>query len=353
MVSIYASFRPQIPTSAIAVASVSGGSVSHTISGNLYFQYYNRAGRNLLSAPIPVTINPGEKLQITVPVGAIAEGETVFKVVFSLSTTGNEVDAQDIAAIQVRENSGSVITNFPATVELTADEHFVLSGEVPTFEDLPAASVIGMKRKVTVDNVIYEYGYDARWQPAITGFSAYQADTTVTGGSDLVLTDATDAIAVPDNPLDVESYPLRAWILNGYDSDGLNPLPQGARYTFNFAINDSTTSVDDVPYSNIFANKTYVQILGYVERATGALDVSKAVNKKLWNGTENYIVLPEDLPRGHAALLSISLMVEESDLAGIATANSRITFDIERRSDSIPQLNPLAKMLILLAKAIN
>ena len=366
---IFGSFRERLDTNFITAIAQSGGSTTQVYNYNYYFQFQNRAGKNLLSSAIALTVNAGEKAVFTFADGSIASGEEVIWIIVSAENTGNkqdedspaelgsaatpsetlrerEVRAVQLARIAVVESDQVTRRSLPLTLELSEDIHFALQRSVADYSSLPSvADLVFGTIYLVVDSAQY-YLYDEwsnDWIVYPQGQSTYLSDTTAEYGCDRVLSDVDSAVRVPTKIGDTDTVPLRLWWLNGFWVDGLSPQVANTVLSFEFAVNGSSVSGSGKSYNAIFANRVKVTLVGYVERATGILDTSVAQSQLIWNPVTNPLLLPVDLPRGYAAVFDVILSFDNEQMQGIIPQGATIELNLVEAFENVGIPSPVAK----------
>ena len=340
----YGSFREQIPTDTVTVSIEPGGSLDTAYNGNAYIQFQNRAGRNLLSDPIPISVPAGSIAVFTFNEGLIESGEEVFWIVLSLGSSPQ--NAIMVARIATTEADQITKKPFPLVIRLTASQHFSPSS-VSGISDLPSTDIIFGQIVLVTDEATY-YIYDEwslSWQPFPDSRSAYLESTTAPSGCDRLLTDVDSALRVPTKVGSNDTIPLRVWWLNGFFPDGGSPVEANTRLSLEISVNGSTTSVDGKSFSTLFSNRIKASLVGYVERATGILDLSQAQGTTIWNPVSNFLVLPEELPRGYAAVWNLVLSFENEVMLGVISSGASIDINLVEVSENVGTPSPLAALI--------
>ncbi len=342
--AIFGSCREQTPTDNVTVSIEPGGSLDTAYNGNAYIQFQNRAGRNLLSDPIPLNVPAGQIAVFTFSEGLIESGEEVFWIVLSLGSSPQ--NAIMVARIATAEADQVTKKPFPLVIRLLTNEHFSPSS-VASFQDLPSTDILyGQIVSVTDEATYYIYDeWSLSWLPYPQGRSAYLESTTAVGGCDRLLTDVDSALRVPAKVGSNDTIPLRVWWLNGFFPDGGSPVETNSRLSLEISINGSTTSVDGKSFSTLFSNRIKANLVGYVERATGILDLSQAQGTTIWNPVSNFLVIPEELPRGYAAVWDLILSFENEVMLGAIGSGASIDINLVEVSENVGTPSPLAALI--------
>jgi hypothetical protein len=345
MLPTYGSFRNQFDSTLFTAYATSGDTTEVSAGDyNVYLQFENRAGRNLLSEPNSVSITAGQGIVISILPNAIASGEDVFSIVVSLEKTGDSLDAVRVASWQARESNQLVMRSLPITIDFTTDEHFKLTRTYPTIDLLPDTGIKNGAIALVTDSGKY-YRYDAEavvvnglfysysalaagnplknWVEYDGSFATYLATTRDAGGCDRRLSSISNALKIPPKSGNADSNPLRIWLNNGFESNGDSPIVAG-KYSLEI-------SVDGVPgYENLFADQIKYTLRGYCDRASGILNtnVLEVGFQKTWNPTSGLIVLPEQLPRGQAAVYDLVLSFSASRMLGKLPSKPVIGIDV-------------------------
>ena len=327
---IYGSCRSRLDFSDWGAVVSSGGSATAGLTVNIYAQIGTRAGKNLLSAAKNITIEPGDKLTLTINEDAIKSGEDAFEIIFSAENT-TASDAAQIAKIKLRDSDQVTKRTLPISLELTLDSHLALAATIATSNDLPDNPVNGQMRQIGAD--YYEYDSEALagdyqsgsgyWKQVDQTFSTYLSATNASGGCDYPQSLITGLkFAPPVYPGDGSDHtPLRIWLLNGLSEDGQAQIPIGSAIALETKVNDSTQLATSL------SGGIKVRVLGYVRRSTGFLDTSiaEANIEYNWDPNSPLFNLTTALPRGYALAVEIILSFLKSQLRGGITGGESIS----------------------------
>jgi hypothetical protein len=359
------SFRPRLESNLLILTTVGGGTTTVEYDYTFYLQLENRAGRNLLSTGVSLSIPSGNKLIWTIPPEAVESGEEVFYYVLSAHdrTTGTvtnqnpcindenfcyttpATEAVTLAKIKARDSDQVTMRSLPLSLELTTDEHFLLSGIVTDRGLLPAGAINGAIRLVSNTNQYYRYDSEAivlstdskvlsygvefegieKWIKTTETFSSYVSSTTE--GCDRVLSSAIDALSVPAK-IGLATTALRIWLSNGLKPDSLSPVPSASRYNFIVLVNGEDRS-------SLFFDKIIATNRGTIERATGIRTLGSFANEQFVWSAVNPIELREDLERGYAVAFDVQFVFDNEELLGFLPAGAEITIDLGSVSSSI------------------
>lgn len=345
MFPTYASFRSKLLNSAFNVSLISGTTTTVSAGNyNVYLQFENRAGRNLLSEAQNISIAESEGIRVTINSDAIASGEEVFAVVISFEKSNNPQDAVRVASWQARENNQLADRSLPVTIDFTTDEHFKLTRAVANIDGLPSLGIKNGAIALAADTGKY-YRYDAesytnndnfysygalavgnpakKWVEYDGSFATYLANTTNSGGSDRRLSAIANALKIPPKIGSGDSTPLRIWLNNGLEADGQSPIVRG-KYSLEISVDGATG------FENLFADKIKYTLRGYCDRAIGLIDTSIAEVgvQKIWNPSSGLIILPAELPRGHAAVYDLVLSFGAEEMLGKLPSKPVIGIDV-------------------------
>jgi hypothetical protein len=339
LIFTYASFRSQPPSDKFTVQAIAGTAAN--LQRNFYIQYANRSGRSLLSDAQTVT---SSGVRITLQPNLILSGEEVFWIIISYETSGDPEDAKIISMWQARGNDQVVSRSLPVALNFITEDSLRINRTVLNDSQLPdvfsvpngAIALVAdtgiyyrSDREAYVsNNELFSYGtyakgLSSRWIEWNGGFNAYIASTDDLFGADASLHLAENSLEVPPKIADVDSTPTRYWLNNGLSADGGSPKVDG-RYSLTVKVNGIKG------YEGFFANRIKYSLVGYVDRATGILDqtIADVGQIQYWNPSEGAIVLPEDLPRNHAAVYDLILSFDNADAVSvIGDRNPEISID--------------------------
>jgi hypothetical protein len=192
---------------------------------------------------------------------------------------------------------------------------------------------------VTIGGIAYRYGVPqsdnfGNWFITAESGDAYLASTTVAGGCDRPLNFVENALSTPPKT-GVNSTPLRVWLSNGLEPDGLSPTPVGTQYSF-------VLRISGVDQSVLFSDRIIVNQLGLVNRLTVEINttVEGTYEQIIWNPQSNLVVTKVEVPRGFAIAYDITLSFENEDLAAFIAEATQITIEIVKVSSGVSQIDP-------------
>jgi hypothetical protein len=343
---IYASFREQIDLIDYTVTVLTGdGNLTNAISGEIYIQLFNRAGRNLLSPKTTINLAAGDGIEITLNESLIQPGEElgVMGAIISFSASSLPEDAKQLARWEAKESDQITLTTLPATITLTEDEHFVTDGIVANAASLPTGDNLthGMLRQVTETTKIYRYDSSALegdiagdpagyWVEDFIGFDTFIGSTEDENGSDRSISAVTNYIPAPPKQDGVDSTPIAYWILNGLDEDSGSVILPQTLLNLRVRVNGLERAGDNYDFNVVFSNLFKIKSQGYVRRVDGSLDTSITDFgvEFNWNPNENLIIVPQQILRGYAWAIEISASFNINQLQGRVSPGDSITIDI-------------------------
>lgn len=356
MIPTYASHRKQPPSNKFTVSSYPG--TASSIKRYVYIQFQNRAGRSLLSEPKVVT---SRGIRVILNDGLILDSEEVFWVNIAVSVTGAPEDAKLLSSHPTRFNNQLTSRKFPAVIYLTTEEHFKADRSFNSSADLKIGNYLPGAIALVLDtNTYYRYDPEAyvdearywrsygsivqgsnKWIVSSGGFNAYQFSTTELNGSDLRLDTVTSSLKIPPKVGKAGSTAQRYWLNNGLANDGGSPIISG-RYSLDISVNGVSG------YSSVFANKFEYYLRGYLNRDTLELDtdIDTVNERQIWNPTDGYIVLPEELPRNYAAVYDLVLTGSNDDFIGVLpSAVPEIQVDFIEVEGTASRLSEVANVI--------
>jgi hypothetical protein len=354
MIPTYASFRSECPDR-FTLTGINGAVSLET--RNFYISFHSRAGRSLLS---PSRTISSTGVRVTLEPDLILETEEVFWVVIAAETTGDPQDARILAMWQARNDDQTSRRSLPVSIDFTQEEHFRLGRITTDVAILPQTGMIeGAIAFDAATEIYYRYDPDAftdtngrlfsygaitrgqgKWVEHGGTFNAYLASTNDVYGSDRKLFSVANALKIPPKIGAATSQQQRYWLNNGLAADGESPII-AAKFTLDIA-------VDAVPgYEGVFANKIRYYLRGYINRETLVLNTAIATvgEPKLWNPTDGLIILPEELPRNHAAVYDLELVFDNDELIGLVPQNASIQLDIVEVPNIRGKVSELAKII--------
>lgn len=352
MTTSYASVRSITP--GITIGSASGGNLT---AGSLWIsvQAQTRAGRNLLSTPVQVTWDDGDKVQVVIGADARETSETdIVAFVVSGAATNTPTDMLRLASWYARDAYVDPVDStaypgqgtsrsLPHTIELTEDAHVALNASVATPAALPTGDDL-IQGAIRLVNSLSEYWlYDAEAetgeQAAAAGYwvlssqselETYLASTTEERGCDRPISELSDLVLSP--PVyrgdGSDSYAIQLWFTNGLVA-GAGPIyDAGTPLSLQTLLNGNNKST-------VFARRVIATLLGYVDRETGELNTSvPGVGSDIEldtsdSGTDDprlgTLELPLDLEPGQAAAYEFRFRFKRSELGVKLRAGDRFT----------------------------
>lgn len=303
--------REQLDSADWSVVASTGGSLS---GGTYYFslQGRNRSGLNIASYSNAIVIPSNGRVTITLNQTANKTGEDWLYYIVSASTSNISNTFAQVAAIPQGETS----------LVLSKPEHLLLAGVVASPTALPSGVdlVNGMLRSVTSANAIYSYNKldsisivdninilqanPGRWKRT-GGFYTQVSDIKSPIGCGQDLRTVTSLEYVNYIPADSTSEEAKLWLIN----DSANGIASGTGVSLSLSIGGQDVTT-------LFSNKLILKFLGYVNLATGILDIYQedGVNQLLGINTEfNYVsgktsfTLPKSLPTNYAFAFSVKV----------------------------------------------
>jgi len=307
--STFASLRNKYPTSAITVAVGSGGSTTSAYSLGLRVFGVSRAGKNINSDRIAVSVSAGQQVTITLNSTLRASGEDIYRIGIAGETTGNDADSYILAEFEAKQiNQQSDIVFSP--IVLSRDQHFALNGAVANYASLPSNPINGTARFVTGENKYYLYRLGT-WVE-VNGLSAYTVLTTekrtagkLYGGCDLpiISLDTGEFIPIPayDATIGGNSYALKLWLLNGAEEVGGAVIPLGNFIDLELLLNGTAGD------AAVMSGRVTVTALGKVRKLTGiSTNTNITSTSAIWEyNNSNLFVVPENIDAGYALAFSV------------------------------------------------
>lgn len=321
----YASMRSQLP--ALTATAVSGGNLTGSDTIHVSYQGRNRAGVNLPSAAASVSYSVGQKLQVTIPATARADGEDIHYWIISMGLSADVSTHVQLAIYRGYDDDQVTQRSLPATIEFTEDAHIALSATVADEASLPSGNDLlnGMLRGVTslskilrydaestatVDNVTVFSAATGRWIQ-YGAFSTYIVNTEDAGGCDQPIGSVSDAslIKPPNHPGDGSSgtFVRLWWILNR--SEGVGSVTAGKRFNLAWSQNGASRSA-------LLSNQAKWRLNGFVRLSDGTNDTAD-----LTTGERDYVygktgayVLEKDLLSGYAFDCGVAIALDNSEL---------------------------------------
>jgi hypothetical protein len=307
--STFASLRNKYATSDITVTVGSGGSTTSAYSLALRVFGVSRAGKNINSDRIAVSVSAGQQLTITLNGTLRASGEDIYRIGIAGETTGNDADSYILAEFEAKQ-SNQLTDNALTSIVLSRDEHFTLNGAVANYASLPSNPINGTARLVTGENKYYLYRLGS-WVE-VNGLSTYTVLTTekrtagkLYGGCDLpiISLDAGEFIPIPeyDTVVGGNSYPLKLWLLNGTEEVGGAVIPEGNFVDLELLLNGSSSE------AAIMSGRVTATALGKIRKLTGiSTNTDITSTSATWEyNNSNLFVIPEDIDAGYALAFSV------------------------------------------------
>ncbi len=317
LVPQFAHGRAQLPFTSANLA-VSGGGTT-TAAYTLYFslQADNPVGSNLPSALVPITVNAGQQLTVTLPIGLREAGEYWSGYSLSASSFNDASTLVQLARISATDSTGTLIA-LPQTITLSADQHFQRSAIVANPAALPSSPLPGMRRGVSSLASVFEYDPLSTLSPndltvlaatvgnwvQVGAFSNYITDTSQAGGCAQAIT------AINEQVVKTARYSCnganglsRVFWLNNTSSD---PITSGQRVMLAVTLND-------IPRSATFEGLLRARFHGYVNTSTGELRTTTSTgeaftgldNEILFENRKTDLVFQDDLQAGEAYCLEV------------------------------------------------
>jgi len=307
--STFASLRNKYSTSDITVTVGSGGSTTSAYSLGLRVFGVSRAGKNINSDRIAVSVSAGQQVTITLNSALRASGEDIYRIGIAGETTGSDANSYILAEFEAKQ-SNQLTDNTLTSIVLSRDEHFTLNGAVANYASLPSNPINGTARLVTGENKYYLYRLGS-WVE-VNGLSAYTLTTTekrtagkLYGGCDLpiISLDAGEFIPIPeyDTVVGGNSYPLKLWLLNGTEEVGGAVIPQGNFIDLELLLNGTSSE------AAILSGRVTATALGKVRKLTGiSTNTNITSTSANWEyNNSNLFVVPEDVNAGYALAFSV------------------------------------------------
>jgi len=307
--STFASLRNKYSTSDITITVGSGGSTTSAYSLGLRVFGVSRAGKNINSDRIAVSVSAGQQVTITLNSTLRASGEDIYRIGIAGETTGNDADSYILAEFEAKQiNQQSDIVFSP--IVLSRDQHFALNGAVANYASLPSNPINGTARFVTGENKYYLYRLGA-WVE-VNGLSTYTVLTTekrtagkLYGGCDLpiISLDTGEFIPIPayDATIGGNSYALKLWLLNGTEEVGGAVIPVGNFIDLELLLNGTAGD------AAVLSGRVTVTALGKIRKLTGiSTNTNITSTSAIWEyNNSNLFVVPENIDAGYALAFSV------------------------------------------------
>jgi hypothetical protein len=307
--STFASLRNKYSTSDITVTVGSGGSTTSAYSLGLRVFGVSRAGKNINSDRIAVSVSAGQQVTITLNSTLRASGEDIYRIGIAGETTGNDADSYILAEFEAKQIN-QLTDNTLTAVVLSRDQHFTLNGAVANYASLPSNPINGTARFVTGENKYYLHRLGT-WVE-VNGLSTYTVLTTekrttgkLYGGCDLpiISLDTGEFIPIPayDSTIGGNSYPLKLWLLNGTEEVGGAVIPQGNFIDLELRLNGTSSD------AAVMSGRVTATALGKVRKLTGiSTNTNITSTSAIWEyNSSNLFVVPENIDAGYALAFSV------------------------------------------------
>ncbi|MEM8717417.1 MAG: hypothetical protein AAGE92_16875, partial [Cyanobacteria bacterium P01_G01_bin.4] len=321
----YASMRSQL--SGLTAAAVASGSLTGSATIYVSYQGRNRAGVNLPSTAASVSYSASQKIQVTIPTSARADGEDIHYWVISMGTSADVSVHVQVAIYRGYDDDQVTQRPLPATIEFTEDAHLALSATVADEASLPSGNDLlnGMLRGVTslskilrydaestetVDNVTVYAAATGRWIQ-YGAFSTYQVNTEDAGGCDQPIGSVSDAslIKPPNHSGDgsTGTFVRLWWILNR--SAGVGSVTAGKRFNLAWSQNGASRSA-------LFSNQAKWRLNGFVDLSDGTNDTSDltTTERDYVYGKSGSYILEKELPSGYALDVGVAIALNNAEL---------------------------------------
>lgn len=317
----FASGRLSFLFSPSDVVVSSGGSVSTATTLYFAIQGENPAGVNLLSDVVgPVAIAVGEKVEITIPEAVSSPAQGWESYIVSASTTGVPESFVQLAAIAACDAGGNPLS-LPLTVELSSDDHLLLSGIVANPAALPPLPIDGALRAVSsLSGQVFRYDSASiltpnglsilsagiaggAWLASPGNFSSYVAATTDAGGCDRPLSEISgNLIRAPRYAMGgADGRQRRFWIVNS----GSDIIPSGRRVILSVKLNDVPSDAFDGLLRTVFHG--YVNTVDWTLRTQipSGDPFPDVADERLYESGKTDSILPDDVQPGEAYSFSV------------------------------------------------
>ena len=313
--STFASLRNKYLTSNITVTVGSGGLTTSAYSLGLRVFGVSRAGKNINSDRIAVSVSAGQQVTITLNSALRAGGEDIYRIGIAGETTGNDADSYILAEFEAKQSNQLTDIIFSPIV-FFRDQHFVINGAVANYASLPSNPINGTARFVTGENKSYLYRLGT-WVE-VNGLSAYTLTTTekrtagkLYGGCDvpIISLDTGEFIPIPeyDATIGGNSYPLKLWLLNGTEEIGGAVIAKGNFIDLELLLNGSSSG------AAIMSGRVTATALGKVRKLTGvSINTDITSTSAIWEyNNSNLFIVPEDINAGYALAFSVVFNLAE------------------------------------------
>ena len=307
--STFASLRNKYSTSDITVTVGSGGSTTSAYSLGLRVFGVSRAGKNINSDRIAVSVSAGQQVTIALNSTLRASGEDIYRIGIAGETTGNDANSFILAEFEAKQSNQISDIAFSPIV-LSRDQHFALNGAVANYASLPSNPINGTARFVTGENKYYLYRLGT-WVE-VNGLSTYTVLTTekrtagkLYGGCDtpIISLDTGEFIPIPayDATIGGNSYALKLWLLNGTEEVGGAVIPLGNFVDLEVLLNGAAGD------AAVMSGRVEVTALGKVRKLTGiSTNTNITSTSAIWEyNSSNLFVVPENIDAGYALAFSV------------------------------------------------
>ena len=331
----------------VSVPSLSDFSIVTDALGNItpqtlyfYIQFANRAGRNLLSPSVLVSILG--RVRITLNSSCRATGEDLIYVAISVNTIDDPATAVQVAEWQskIRDSDGFYTDSdesLPVTINLTEDDHVALSAVVADEFSFPTNLINGMLREVTSEAAIYRWDENAGSGDFTAGggfwvenprqtFLTQIDDTTDEFGCDRAIELAENILIIPPKPTNGDSLAIKLAYRNGLTEDAVAALEFGNILNLEWRVNGEATSADGLTnYSTLLAGLIKATPRGHYRISDRSIVTTDDTDTEyIWQFEPSPLTLKEDLLRGYMYLVDIVLSFNETDLQSRIPAGSSL-----------------------------
>jgi hypothetical protein len=337
MLSRYAGVGTICPS--FNVSTASGGSL--TSSGSLYFsfQLQNRAGFNAPVVSSQISYTAGQKIQITIPDTVRKSGWDIHYFVISAGTTNDPSTHVALArypGFQFGDgiDPQTLLSELPATIELTRMQHIVLAPTVANLAALPTGidRKDGQVRWVASESKWFEYRADSsqiesanviavnvgQWV-RVASPSTYVENSTDAGGSDRALPsiEPTSIVPTPDYPGNTLEKELSTWESKYfiYNDTDIN-LPEGIEFGIELEYNNLRSP-------DLLSGLFMIEFKGFVQN-DGTLRTAKISDDSEFSNIGGYVpwtpklttnfLLPDDLLPTEAILIAVKPFFSSAEL---------------------------------------
>lgn len=322
-----------IPKPPPLTAAVTTGNLSAAKSKTyyLFLSCRCRGGWSLHSSSVAVSVEAGQRIDLTIPASARPAGSDVHEFAINLAIADNP-ESSVIVAQYPGYTSEGIKTELPATISLDQDEHLAYTSQdltVSSYNELPSGYdfIRGMRRYVSGSGEIVEArlnGSQQIWELVFpSSFSSYISNTQsrIEIGCDRELSRIDDSfsVIVPSYSVDGSTSELtQFWIVN----DASTPIPSGRRIEVSFSINGKDVSSD-------FSGLAELVFLGYVDTRDGTLDeeeMDTGISIPYTGNATTALVLEKDLPGKTAYSLAVRFEFTDKEIGFNVPQGATIRF---------------------------